>query len=176
MKFSTILISAALITSSMITFAADEKERKKDGEALGWLIVVDENQIDLAKTAKTKKLDPAVIEYADLMIDESTKNLEQTNALSQKLSIPSAKNKDATKLEEKGQEKLKDMSKEDDKKFQKEYIKTMVKGHKDVLDELNDKIEDVSADLKDHFKETKTKVESHLEKAKDLEKKMDTKG
>lgn len=167
-------MTAALCASAMVAQAGDN-DHKKDSEALGWLIVVDQNEIDMAKAAKSRKLDPAVIEFADLMIEEHSKNLDQTNEMSKKLNIHAAKNKDAHKLEKKGHDKLKTLSKEDDKKFQKEYVEGMVKGHKDALEELQKKVDEVSKDLKDHFVETKDHVANHLEKAKDLQKQMDDK-
>lgn len=174
MKLSTMLIASALFVGSMIA-QADEKDRKNDGEALGWLMVVNQQEIDMGKAAKARKLDPAVIEFADFMVVEHTKNQSQTQALAKKLHITTSKNDDTKKLEEKGQEKLKDLSKEDDKKFEKEYVDNLVNGHKDALDGLQDKADKVSKDLKTHFTQTKDHVAHHLEKAKELQKKLDEK-
>ena len=66
MKLSTLFVTTALIAGSMAVQAADSP-RKVDSEALGWLIVVDQNEIDLSKAAKARKLDPAVIESSNLL-------------------------------------------------------------------------------------------------------------
>jgi putative membrane protein len=174
MKLSTLIITSAFIAGSMAVHAGDV-DRKKDSEALGWLIVVDQGEIDMGKAAKARKLDPQVIEFAELMIEDHSKNLSKTKAVAKKLHIEPSKNDDAKKLEENGKEKLKDLSKEDDNKFQKEYVDEMVKGHKDALDGVEDKEKDVSKDLKEHFTQSKAHVAKHLDKAKELQKKLDKK-
>ncbi|HET9843177.1 MAG TPA: DUF4142 domain-containing protein, partial [Gammaproteobacteria bacterium] len=122
-------------------------------------------------------LDENVLEYANFMIDEHTKNQQQTEEVAKEAQITAIKDKDAKKLEKKGKEGLEKMQGLDDKKFQKEYIKTMIHDHKDALKAIDKNYlpEIKNQELKAHFSETRKHVEDHLNKAKELKENLDDK-
>jgi putative membrane protein len=164
----------AVVMGSNCAIAADsEKEKHMDSKALGWLIVVDNAEISAAKEAKNRKLEPEVIEYADLMIDEHTKNLDKTNDVAKTINVETFKDKDAVKLEHDANKHLDKMKGMDDKKFQKEYVKSMVKDHTEALHTLDKKLipKVENETVKNHLTDTRDHVAKHLEKAKDLKKK-----
>lgn len=174
MKLNLKTLSSTLMLASLVfsagALAADTNP--KDNNAIAWLIVVNQNEIDMGNEAKNRKINDDVIEFANFMVEEHTANLNKTQELGTSNNIEPIKDSKTERMEKDGTKKLGDMKKLDDAKFQKEYVKTMVKGHKDVLSSLDKYAKGISENLKEHFAETRTHIENHLEKAKELEKKQ----
>lgn len=169
-------LTSLLLAVSLNTIAAtdenknDKPKAKQDSAAIGWLMVVNQSEIDAAKEAKNRKLSSDVLDFADLMIDEHSKNLDKTIEVSKEIEIEPMKDKQAMDLEKKSEKDLAKLKKLDDKQFQAEYVKAMVKGHGEVLKAIDSsympKVK--NEDLKKHFEETRKHVADHLEKAKEL--------
>jgi putative membrane protein len=149
----------------------DKAQAKKDGEVIGWLIVVDDNEINAAKeAAKKQNTDPMVKEYVNMLEKDHTNNLKDTVALSKKTGIEAVTDKESSKLEHDGEELLTKLKPLDNPKFQEEFIAAMVKGHQGALDKLNQEINTVqNPELKKHLEATRTVVEHHLQKAKEIQ-------
>jgi putative membrane protein len=170
---NAMLFGLMLASSTNVALAHNpSKNMQHDQNAIGWLIVVDEGEIDAAKEAKTKKLSNNVAEFADLMIDQHSDNLKKTQEISEEEKIQPSKDSATMTMEKKLKAKLKSMEKMTDKEFEKAYVKLMVKGHADALKVLDNKyFKNISNEkLKDHFVDTKKHIVEHLEKAKKLDK------
>ena len=145
----------------------------KDAEILGWLVVVNNAEIDAAKEANKRELSSDVKDYADLMVKDHSKNLDQTMDLSKEMGHDPVKNASAKNLEKKATNKLNSMKRLNDKKFESEYVVTMVNDHTNALKDLDKHLKKVkNSDLKSHLSDTREHVSNHLEKAKDLKKEL----
>lgn len=170
MKFQS-LLTATLLTCSLASFSVFAEGQQHDGEALGWLIAVDKSEIAAGNEAKHRKMDDKVVEYAELMVDEHSKNLDQTMDLIKKTEINPVKTKATMEMEKKGKSKQNRMNTMNDKKFQAEYVTVMIKDHGDALDTLDKYLSNVqNSDVKEHLTETRKHIAEHLEKAKELKK------
>ena len=145
--------------------------KNKDAEILGWLVVVNNAEIDAAKEANKRELSSDVKDYADLMIKDHSKNLDQTMDLSKEMDNDPIKNASVKNIEKKAKNKLNSMKRLNDKKFEKEYVVTMVNDHTNALKDLDKHLKHVNnSDLKDHLSDTREHISNHLEKAEDLKK------
>lgn len=170
MKLSKI----ALGTIFMVFFAvfanvSFAKATNHDGEIIAYMEAINNSEISAAKVAKDKKVDPAVMAFADRMIKEHKDNLKQVTKLSSKINIPADETTSVKSFKENGNKKLAKLSKLNDGQFQKAYIDEMIKGHTDA-DHMLGKFEKEAqnADLQQYLVATKTVVEEHLAAAKQL--------
>lgn len=128
------------------------------------LAVANQAEIDAAKLAQQKSDDPQIKEFAQRMIDDHSKALEEVNALAKKkqIELPGQ----PTKKHRKKADKMEDMS---GKKFNAHYVKAQIHDHESVLKLLN-KIQDMSADddLKALAAKLKPTIQEHLKMAKAL--------
>ena len=170
MKFSKIVLSSIVVVLfaafANVSFA---KAKDHDGEIIAYIQALDNAEINVSKVAKDKKVDSAVMDYADMMIKHHGDNLEQVTELSTKINVAPDDTKEVNKFKEKSDADLAKLSKMDDAKFQKDYIEAMIKGHTDA-DKMIGKFEKEAQnpDLKQFLMDTKTVVEEHLAVAKKL--------
>lgn len=178
MKLTLKSISSTLLLSTVL-FAGQsfggyvESTNQMDSNAIAWLIVLNQSEIEMANEAKKRNVNNDVMTFANLMLTEHTDNLNKTVAIGKNQKIEPVKDSHTIEVEAATQKKVEEMKQLDDAKFQKEYVKEMVSGHKDALKELNKQyapnVSNVA--LKLHFADTQRHIENHLEKAKALDKK-----
>ena len=163
---------------SFPTFAADKEKAadlKADGEIVAYVIALNNNEINAAKLVKTRKVDPMVSDFANLMITQHTANLDATKALAKKEGIKPIETTKVTDLEKAGKKMVSDLKaiKEDDK-FQKAYITDMVDGHKQALETFDSYLlaHVKNAELKKHLDATREHVDHHLQVATEIQGKL----
>ncbi len=147
------------------------KEGSSDGEVLGFLAAVNDNEIVAALEAGKKKLNPQVADYAKMLHKEHGKNLDDTLKLGQKINVTPMETAAVDKLRVKGAGELAALAPLDGEKFASAYIETMIKGHMEVLGMIDNQLlkNAENADLKKHLTETRGHVANHLEAAKKLQ-------
>lgn len=152
------------------------KEGSGDGEILGFLAAVNENEIVAALEAGNKKLSPEVSDFAKMLHKEHGKNLEDTLKLGQKINVTPMETGAVDKLRVKGAGELAILAPLDREKFASAYIEAMIKGHVEVLGMIDTKLlkNAANADLKKHLTETRGHVANHLEAARKLQAGMRT--
>jgi putative membrane protein len=170
MKFSKVALGTMFImlfaVSVNVSFA---KAKDHDGEIIAYMQAIDNHEISVSKVAKDKKVDDAVMKFADMMITQHGDNLQQVTDISTKDNIAADETPAVKKFKENGDKSLETLSKLDDAKFQKAYIKAMIKGHTDVNNMLmRFEKEAQNTDLKQYLVNTKKAVEEHLAHAKQL--------
>lgn len=139
-----------------------------DGDAVAFLLVVNQHEIDVANLVYDKLTNADVKAYADTMKTDHGKNKTDTETL--------AKNNNIAALENRGLNELKAHAKKDEDKLKalttgvdKAYMESMVKGHEMVLRRITHFLAEVqNAALKTHLASTKDVVTQHLNKAKDI--------
>lgn len=140
------------------------------GEAMGWLVVVNEHEIAAAEQARAKKVDGKVLDYANMMHKEHTTNLEQTRALEGKAGSIATTGL-AAMQRAKGEAERTRLGALDGDAYERAYIDAMVKDHAEALAMLDRIIAapETQDPLKQHLTTTRTHVARHLEQARALQ-------
>ncbi|WP_313271988.1 DUF4142 domain-containing protein [Stenotrophomonas sp.] len=141
--------------------SADERS------ALGVLNAINDHEIAAGRQAQEKKVTGDVADYAQLMIDEHTRNKEQTNALN-----PDANSAEAKDQAAKGQAQLQQMAANNGDAYRKAYVDAMIDGHAEALAMLDEKLIPSAAgpQAKAHLQQTREHVARHLALARALKK------
>jgi putative membrane protein len=152
-----------------LSYAATTETPSKDAEIVGFMIVLNKNEIADASLTKHKKVNKDVENYAALMLKEHTKNLSDTKALAKK--IKPTDTEMVMTLKSKGKEELKTLSALKDAAYEKGYIDAMVNGHTEALTSIDGFLKEVqNPKLKTHLENTRTHVQDHLTKAQEIQK------
>jgi len=142
-----------------------------NGEILGLLVAVDDNEVDMAEKALKKKMSPEAKSYAKMMRTEHSAAKKETKKLAGKLDIKTASSKTADDLRTKGAQELKALTSLNGTDFEKAYIDAMVNGHTEVLQLLDSQAIPNAQDptVKAHVVDMRAKVAAHLEHGKRLQ-------
>lgn len=151
--------------------AAKPQGDKEDGEVLGFVGAVDDNEIVAALVAGTKKLSPEVAGYAKMLHAAHGKNLEETLMLGQQIKVTPTETDAVDKLRIKGAGELAALVPLEGDAFGKAYVEAMIKGHTEVLDMIDNQLLKNAEDpaLKKHLTETRADVAQHLEEGKKIQ-------
>ena len=149
---------------------------QKDAETIAWLIVLNKNEITAANAVTKRKVDPMVRDYARWMIREHNKNLRETERLSNRLNIKAMNTNAVMALKEKGKQQMASMKPLKGEEFEVAYIDAMVTDHGDALQKINNEIlENIhNPKLRQHVMVTRTHIQHHLEKAKEIQNKLES--
>lgn len=150
-----------------------QADTKKDGEVIAYLVVLDKNELSAAQIVSKKKVSREVKSYAKLMKKDHGKNLNETLKLSKKMHQKPVETEMVISLREKGKQELSSLATLDALALEKAYIDAMVKGHEDALVVIDNQLTSVSNPaLKKHLETTREGVAHHLDKAKEIQKKL----
>jgi putative membrane protein len=148
---------------------ATPKNDWTDAQILAFAATANAGEILEGQLAERKATNPAVKNFAKLMVTDHTKMLADTRSLEKKLAVTPDSSKDDVKdLAKSGQDDMKDLSdKKTGKDWDEDYIGKQVDDHQKVLDKLNDAAQSAkSPDLKNALNESIAKVQGHLTQAK----------
>ncbi|MHB1948106.1 MAG: DUF4142 domain-containing protein [Gammaproteobacteria bacterium] len=171
MKFSKVILGTISILLFAMVFATASfaKAKDRDGEIIAYMEVINNAEISAAKLAKEKKVDDAVMNFADLMIKQHSENLQMITDLSSKINIAADDTAGVNKFKVIQDKELKKLSKLNGAKFQKAYIHAMINGHSGAKKMLGKfEKEAKNSDLHQYLVDTKKVVEQHLAAAKKL--------
>jgi putative membrane protein len=160
------ILAASLLLASTAIASHAPMQAPPSAQALGVLIVLNNNEIAAGHLAEAKSHNPNVKKFAALMIKEHGKNLQKTEKLSHSLQITPAHNVIAMKLKAQGMKEAAMLNKLQAASFDKAYINAMVKGHENAL-VLVAKLQMKAADpkVKKHLAMTEEHIKKHLQKA-----------
>lgn len=144
--------------------------QNSEGEILAFLAAVNQHEIDAAAAAKSKEISEQVSEYAMMLSDHHSSNLEKTMALSDSINIEPQETESIKEFKKKGKEELTKLAALEGKGFESAYLDAMIKGHTEVLAWIDSKwtTSTKSEALKAHLDETRIQIAMHLEEAKKL--------
>ena len=148
---------------------ASPKNDWTDAQILAFAETANAGEVQEGELAQHKATNPAVKNFAKLMVNDHTKMLKDARALSSKLSITPDSSKDDVKdLAKDSQDQVKDLTnKKAGKDWDEDYMGKQVDDHQKVLDKLNDAAQSAkSPDLKNALNESIAKVQGHLTQAK----------
>ncbi|MDG6347707.1 DUF4142 domain-containing protein [Luteimonas sp. 8-5] len=137
-------------------------------EALGLLAAVDEHEIAAAQQAKSKNVDGAELDYANMMESAHSQNLAATRAL---MMADAAEPAAVADLKAKGQAELDRLGALQGDEYEDAYIDAMVNGHQDALAMLDSRLIPAARDaaVRQHLQSTREQVAAHLERARELQ-------
>jgi len=148
---------------------ASPKNDWTDAQILGFAMTANAGEVQEGELAQRKATNPAVKNFAKLMVSDHTQMLKDARSLASKLSISPDSTKDDTKdLAKDTQDQVKDLTnKKAGKDWDEDYMGKQVDDHQKVLDKLNDAAQSAkSPDLKNALNESIAKVQGHLTQAK----------
>lgn len=133
---------------------------------LGVLNAINEHEIAAGQQALSKNVPDDVAKFAQMMVDEHSKNRDQTNRFG-----PNADDAKATAQRDKGKTELDTLGKRSGDAYAKAYADAMVKGHTEALVTLDNDLIPAANDpaVKTHLTDTRAAVAKHLEEAKKLQ-------
>jgi putative membrane protein len=147
------------------------KDASGDGEILGFVGAIDDNEIVAALEAGKKKLSPEVAAYAKKLHQEHGKNLEATLQLGQKISVTPMETPAVDKVRTKAAGQLAALAPLDGATFGNAYVKAMIMGHTEVLDMIDNQLMKRASNdaVKKHLMGTRSHVANHLAEGKKLQ-------
>lgn len=142
-----------------------------DAEILASVIATNDNESLASGTARMKKLDAKVLEFAAMIQMEHGQNNVDTAKVTEKTKITPMITPAVDAMYIKGAGELADLLKLDGAEFAKGYIKMMVKGHEEALEMIDKKLLPAAqnAQVKQHLVDTRAHIAMHLEHAKALQ-------
>ncbi|MGH6820197.1 MAG: DUF4142 domain-containing protein, partial [Methylocella sp.] len=150
---------------------AQLKGDRGDGEILGFIGAINENEIVAAMVASKKKVNSQLAQYATMLHQEHGKNLDQTMKLGQKIDVTPLETPAVDALRVRAAGELAALVPLDGEEFSRAYITAMTKGHTEALQMIDTQLlpKTQSDDLKKHLTETRQHVAAHLKAAKKLQ-------
>lgn len=146
---------------------------QKDDEILGFLIVLNKNEINAANEALQKTSNSAVKDYANMMIEQHTKNLDDTMKIAQQMNAKPIETAFVKHLKNKGHKEVKKLSTLSNQQFNIAYINAMVKDHTEALKLINNLLTRVTnPTIKTHLEMTKEHVAMHLKDAEIIQRNL----
>lgn len=171
-----LLTSSLFVLLSIFSIAAvaEDMSAKKDGVVLETIMTIDNNEIAAAQLAEKKTSNADVKGFAQSMITDHSKNLQDAKDLGDKIKVSPTSNEKTDRLKKMGQDELKKLDATDSKNFDAVYIDAMVKGHQQALKIIDDKLMPKASnqDLIAFLKSTREVVAHHLQMAQDVQKKI----
>src|SRR5690606_29564460 len=119
------------------------------------------------RQAKSRNVDGAELEYANMMETAHSQNLEATRAL---MAADAAEPAAVADLKAKGQAELDRLGALQGDEYEDAYIGAMVAGHQDALAMLDTRLIPAARDeaVRRHLQATRDQVAAHLEQAREL--------
>ena len=163
MKLSRILLAAALVAAAPLAFSADKMARK-DAKAINDLAQANRAEVEVGKLALEKASNPDVKKFAQHMVDDHAKMLDEVQKLAQskdvKLSEGVGVKHAATK---------KRLAASSGDSFDKAYMNAMVKDHQATMKDLEKISRDAKdPDLKAAADKALPEVKEHLQQAQQI--------
>lgn len=148
---------------------ADMQAANGQEEALALLAAVDQHEIDAARQARSKGVDGAELEYAELMEAAHSADLDATRALM--VGADAGDSGDVASQKAKGEAELERLAGLEGDAYEDAYIDAMVAGHQDALSLLDNRLIPAARDdaVRAHFNTARGHVAEHLEKARALQ-------
>jgi putative membrane protein len=100
-------------------------------------------EVELAKMANQKTVNPEVKRFAQMMVDDHTKAGNELKDIAGQHNVVTAPT-----IDDKHRDLMDKLSKLSGREFDREYVKAMVDGHQDAVDSLESRV-DSTASLKD---------------------------
>ncbi len=173
MKVSKLLFSTILIATLAATplYAKSTGMTSAEVGTLATVAAIDKNEILIGAIASSKKVDPEVTDFADMMIKQHGSNLNQILVMMNAHPLTGGK---ADKISADGKIALMKLGAMQDNAFSVAYADAMVNGHEAVLKLIDEQLMKTatSSDVKKFLTDTRAAVVVHLEHAKKMQERV----
>lgn len=144
-------------------------EKQSDAKILGDLIVLNQNEIAAAKEAKMRATNFEVKKYATFLASHHSSNLQQTLSLGKKLKLQPEMDRAAVDMQHKGEQEMMQLRQVNEKDFNQVFLNDMIHDHEKGLSIIDRDLHSTNNPLlKSHLEKTKSAVQMHLNKAREL--------
>jgi len=134
--------------SSVATTGTTDLSTQDAKDFLSHVATVDQLEIQLGKLAVTRGTSSEVRKFGQMMIDDHTSSTDKLVTLEKDLKLDTPR-----ELDDKHKDVREDLAKRSGSDFDREYANAMVDGHKDLLDQLESRIDKKGLDQwKDEMK------------------------
>lgn len=141
------------------------------GEALAFLVAINEQHVAAAEQARGKKIDARVRAFADLLHDAQSQNLEQSHAVAAGAGLIIKDSAEVSTLRSKGQADLERMAALDEDDYADAYLEAMANGHAGALALIDGRLLPAASNqaVRQHLTATRTQMAQHLRAARELQ-------
>jgi putative membrane protein len=172
-----IAAAAAVVTLATVTVTARAQQGQDDAFVLGWLIALNENEVNAAMVAEQKaataeqpKLSEPVLEFAKMLHVQHAKGAQDTKDLAMRIGIKPAETPAVEEVRTKGKQLKDKLTALNGQEFEKTFVAEMATGHKEALQKVESFIKTAqNAQLKQHLTATRERVAMHLKEAERLQ-------
>jgi putative membrane protein len=146
-----------------------------DANVVDALTAANQGEVDYSKIGVDKATNPAVKDFAQLMVKDHGAMLDDVKNLTSKLNVTPAVNDKVNDLMQENQKDINDLNgKTVGKDFDHEFMEEQVDMHQETIDLLNDlDSKTTNPDIKAAIAAAIPKVQGHLDKAKAIKDKLD---
>jgi putative membrane protein len=141
-----------------------------DGQIVAITAAANTAEIEQGRLAQEKAHDPRVRDFGAMMVDHHGEARQDQ----QKLSVEPVSNTDSQRMQRDAEDALRSLKQKNGKEFDRAYLQLQIDEHKQVRDELQDKLLPSAKDsgVKAYLEDIKPKVESHLAQAERLQEEL----
>lgn len=136
--------------------------------------LVHDSEIEQAQLAQSKSKNPAVLNFASLMIRHHTQARQQQSGLG----LSSAPSSMSRMMSEQGRQTLATLRDKSGSDFDRAYLQSQIEQHQKVLDSIDQQFlpNAKSPELREHLQELRPQLQQHLEAARDAQRALNTSG
>ena len=146
-----------------------------DGEILGILVAANDGEVQMAEVALRRAHSDDVKQFAAMMKERHSEGLIKTKSVATKTKISPAESDVSTHLKTEVSDIVKDLkTKKESHELDQAYMDAQVTAHKEVLEAIRDRLTPSAQNgqVASLVFDTKRIVESHLNRAVDIDKKV----
>lgn len=160
--------------SNQMPTSMSAEQRHTDGKIMNTVMVLNKNEIAAASVAQSKAMNSSVRNYAQLMSNTHSRNLQETESLSQRLAVTPEPGNSSMMLKRQGKQELAMLKRTSSHSFDRVYINSMVKEHSAALHLFDQKLipQASNPQLRMQLERTRAHIASHLQQAQAIQQQM----
>lgn len=171
MKPLHLSLSLSLLAAVAASAGAGGNYGPSDAEVLTVLAVINQNEIAAADAAEAKSASPQVLSFAKMMQEHHKEGLEKAEKMLKDAGPAPVDAAESEPWRARGQKDVEELSVLEGPRFNTAYMDLVVKAHGEVLRTIDQKLlkKARSKEVKQHLRETRARVASHLAQARDIQ-------
>jgi putative membrane protein len=150
--------------------AASTKSEMSEGQIAAIVNAANLAEIELGNLATTNAVSTSVKAFADMMVTDHTTANQTAVELQNTLNITPTESEDSKKLSDSTQDRMTKLRELTGEAFDREFMDAMVDSHETVLEIVDEKLipNARSPELVQHLRDMRTRVASHLQRAREI--------
>jgi putative membrane protein len=167
---TTVMPADHASTSAPGTLGAEPSEALNDGQVSAVVRAINVGEIDQAKIAVNKAMDPNVKHFAETMIAQHAQAVKDLDELDTRLNIKPTDSQLATELRVNATSMENKLTANVDPSFDKEYIMGQIDAHRQALDTIDSRLMPAvqSQELRQMLEMLRPRVANHLQMAQTI--------